>query len=100
MLGCNSNGLFFLYIDQRFRRCLNEQLGLTISDIDHEYLVQKYGQEKPGMINYKAFEEAMEKSRLYIYIKFTHKYIWYVWKLSLIITGGPCTHAHTPKDKF
>lgn len=54
----------FSYADQRFRRCLNEQLGLTISDIDHEYLVHKYGQEKPGMINYKAFEEAMEKSML------------------------------------
>ena len=36
---------------------------MTVSNTDNEYLVQKYGQEKPGMINYKAFEEAMEKSK-------------------------------------
>lgn len=63
----NSDYYSFYHIsDNRFHLCLNEHLGLVISDEDFDFLVRKYGQEKPGMINYKAFEEAMGKCKFII----------------------------------
>ena len=46
--------------DQQFRRSLDEHLGLIVSDDDFEALVHKYGRERKGMMNYRAFENSME----------------------------------------
>lgn len=44
----------------QFRACLDEHLDLKLSDEDFEHLVQKYGQEKEGRINYKEFVHVLE----------------------------------------
>lgn len=64
LLYTTSNWILFLTsAAEQFRSSLDEHLGLSMTNEDFEHLVQKYGQEKPGRMNYKAFVEVMEKGK-------------------------------------
>ena len=45
----------------QFRRCLDQHLGLVISDEDYKLLVDKYDVQRNGMVNYRKFTETLEK---------------------------------------
>jgi Ca2+-binding EF-hand superfamily protein len=53
-----------LHTDEQFRASLDEHLGLKVTDEDFQHLVQKYGQEKPGRMNYKAFVNVIENGNV------------------------------------
>ena len=53
-----------LYTGQQFRRCLDEHLGLHLTETDYQFLASKYDQKKTGMVNYRAFSEALESGEL------------------------------------
>lgn len=44
----------------QFRRCLDQHLGLRLSESDYEFLADKYDQKKSGRINYRAFSSGLE----------------------------------------
>lgn len=47
--------------ETQFRRCLDQHLGLRISDEDYKFLVDKYDVKGNGMVNYRNFSETLEK---------------------------------------
>ena len=51
-------------IETQFRRCMNQHLGLPISDEEYEFLLKKYDTKGNGMINYCSFVDTMEKGEL------------------------------------
>ena len=55
------NGFVFVCIETQFRRCLDQHLGLRISDEDYKFLVDKYDVKENGMVNYRNFSETLEK---------------------------------------
>ena len=53
---------FFIFCKEtQFRRCLDQHLGLRISDEDYKFLVDKYDVKGNGMVNYRNFSETLEK---------------------------------------
>ena len=57
---CSYIANFLCLPGTQFRRCLDEHLGLRLSEADYEFLSDKYDQKKSGRINYRAFSEALE----------------------------------------
>ena len=48
----------------QFRRCLDQHLGLQLSEADYSILCSKYAlQSDAGRVDYRAFSEAMESGR-------------------------------------
>ena len=45
---------------EQFRRCLDQHLGLRITEADYAYLCEKYGTQQTGRVNYRAFAGALE----------------------------------------
>lgn len=62
-------------IETQFRRCMDQHLGLPISDEEYEFLLRKYDAKSNGMINYCSFVDTMENGKLIcsiIYIMCVH----------------------------
>ena len=53
--------MLFPSSETQFRRCLDQHLGLIISDEDYKFLVDKYDVKGNGMVNYRSFTETLEK---------------------------------------
>lgn len=48
--------------ETQFCRCLDQHIGLKLSQQDREFLAGKYGARKPGMIDYRTFSAALENA--------------------------------------
>ena len=52
--------IYFAFLGSQFRRCLDQNLALVLTDEEFEELLSKYDNKAKGMINYIDFIESVQ----------------------------------------